>query len=193
MVPRLITTPFDRDGWLFEIKWDGFRAIAEKDQTGVKLYSRNHRDFTKRFPPIAHAVADLQVSVILDGEIVALDEHGHAHFEWLTKRGKQHGILMYFVFDLLRLGTTDLRQEPLAKRKQLLQGLLTGHARVQYVEHVTTHGTAMFNAAVKLGLEGIIAKHPASPYTEGPRDNWHWQKIKNKEYKRKEKIEFRRR
>jgi bifunctional non-homologous end joining protein LigD len=116
MVPRLITIPFDRDGWLFEIKWDGFRAIAERDETGVKLYSRNHRNFTKRFPPITQAVAALKHNVILDGEIVALDDRGHARFEWLVKRGRQHGILMYFVFDLLYRDTHDLQNEPLAQR-----------------------------------------------------------------------------
>jgi bifunctional non-homologous end joining protein LigD len=116
MVPRLITIPFDRDGWLFEIKWDGFRAIAERDETGVKLYSRTHRHFPKRFPPITQAVAALKHNVILDGEIVALDDRGHARFEWLVKRGRQHGILMYFVFDLLYRDTHDLQNEPLAQR-----------------------------------------------------------------------------
>jgi ATP-dependent DNA ligase len=116
MVPRLITTQFDRDGWLFEIKWDGFRAIAERDETGVKLYSRNHRNFTKRFPPITQAVAALKHNV---GEIVALDDRGHARFEWLVKRGRQHGILMYFVFDLLYRDTHDLQNEPLAQRNNI--------------------------------------------------------------------------
>ena len=95
-----VPTPFDREGWLFEIKWDGFRAIAEKDQTGTVLYSRNHRDFTKRFPPIVQAVSALKDNVILDGEIVALDDRGHARFEWLVNRGPQKGILIYHVFDL---------------------------------------------------------------------------------------------
>ena len=88
MVARLVRDPFDREGWLFELKWDGFRAIAEKDKLGVRLYSRNQNDFTKRFPVIAQAVKALD-NVILDGEIVALDEHGHPRFEWLVNRGKQ--------------------------------------------------------------------------------------------------------
>jgi bifunctional non-homologous end joining protein LigD len=134
MVARLVPTPFDREGWLFEIKWDGFRAIAEKDQTGTVLYSRNHRDFTKRFPPIVQAVSALKDNVILDGEIVALDDRGHARFEWLVNRGPQKGILIYHVFDLLQLGSTDLRNEPLSKRKQQLQDVLKGHNRLQYVE-----------------------------------------------------------
>ena len=90
MVARLVGEPFDREGWFFELKWDGFRAIAEKDKQGVRLYSRNQNDFKKRFPVIAQAVSALD-NVILDGEIVALDEHGHPRFEWLVNRGPQKG------------------------------------------------------------------------------------------------------
>jgi bifunctional non-homologous end joining protein LigD len=72
MVAKLVKEPFDREGWFFELKWDGFRAIAEKDNLGVQLYSRNQNDFKKRFPVIAQAVSALD-NVILDGEIVGLD------------------------------------------------------------------------------------------------------------------------
>jgi len=92
MVARLVRDPFDREGWLFELKWDGFRTIAETDGTnGVKLYSRNQKDFKKRFSPIADALAKLKKAAILDGELVALDEHGHPRFEWLLNRGPQKG------------------------------------------------------------------------------------------------------
>ena len=94
MVARLEQVPVDRKGWLFELKWDGFRAIAEKDKLGVRLYSRNQYDFTKGFPVIAQAVAALE-NVTLDGEIVALDEPGHPRFEWLVNRGTQKGVLVY--------------------------------------------------------------------------------------------------
>ena len=114
MVARLVRDPFDREGWLFELKWDGFRAIAETDGSGgVKLYSRRSNDFKKRFPPITDALANLKKVIILDGEIVALDERGHPRFEWLVKRGPQKGTLVYYVFDLLKLGEVDLRGEPL--------------------------------------------------------------------------------
>ena len=98
LVARLVRDPFDRAGWLFELKWDGFRAIAEKDKLGVRLYSLNQNDFTKRFPVIAEAVGALD-NVMLDGEIMALDDHGHPRFEWLINRGKQKGALVYHVFD----------------------------------------------------------------------------------------------
>jgi len=189
MVARLVRDPFDREGWFFELKWDGFRAIAAKDNAGVRLYSRNQNDFTKRFPVIAQAVSALD-NVILDGEIVALDEHGHPRFEWLVNRGTQKGVLVYYVFDFLRLGDKDLRSEPLSRRKSLLHKLLRKNDTLRYVDHITTEGVATFAGALALGLEGIVAKDAASPYVEGPRVTGHWLKIKDKNYERKEKIEF---
>ena len=97
---------------MFELKWDGFRAIAEEDKLGIRLYSRKHNDFNKTFPTIAHAVKALD-NVILDGEICTLDEHGHPRFEWLVNRGPQKGTIVYYVFDLLRLGDKDLGSQPL--------------------------------------------------------------------------------
>ncbi len=122
-VARLVRDPFDRNGWLFELKWDGFRAIGETDpQGGPRLYSRRHNDFKNRFPPIAQALADLKTQAVFDGEIVALDDTGHPRFEWLVNHGSQQGTLVYYVFDLLKLGDVDLRGEPLFKRLASLQG-----------------------------------------------------------------------
>lgn len=191
MVAKLVKDPFDREGWLFELKWDGFRAIAEKDKLGIRLYSRNHNDFKKRFPVIAQAISALD-HVTLDGEIVALDEHGHPRFEWLVNRGPQKGTIVYYVFDLLRLGDKDLRPEPLYRRKSLLQKLLRKNDTLRYVDHVETQGLAMYAGALALGLEGIVAKDSKSPYVEGPAENRYWLKIKNKDFERKEPVEFRR-
>jgi bifunctional non-homologous end joining protein LigD len=166
MVAKLVRDPFDREGWLFELKWDGFRSVAEKDKTGVRLYSGRQNDFTKRFPAIADEVKALD-NVILDGEICALDEHGHPRFEWLINRGPQRGKLVYYVFDLLRIGDKDLRSEPLYRRKKLLQKLLRKNNTLRYVDHVENHGLAMFAGALALGLEGIVAKDGQSPYIEG--------------------------
>src|SRR5262245_9440259 len=149
MVAKLVRDPFDRDGWLFELKWDGFRCIAEKDRQGRRLYSRNQNDFTKRFHVIAEQVSALD-NVILDGELCALDEHGHPRFEWLVNRGPQRGKLVYYVFDLLRLGDKDLRIEPLFRRKKLLQKLLRKNDTLRYVDHIENDGLAMFAGALTL-------------------------------------------
>jgi bifunctional non-homologous end joining protein LigD len=154
--------------------------------------TRDHNDFKKRFPPIAQALGELGRPTILDGEIVALDEKGHPRFEWLVNRGPQRGTLVYYVFDLLMLDGKDLRQLPLLKRKQRLGRLVTGHPRLLEVEHIENEGIAMFAGALALRLEGVVAKDAKSPYVEGPRVTWHWQKVKNKEYKRQGKVEFRR-
>lgn len=156
----------------------------------VSLYSRRHNDFTKRFPTITEALAELKRPAILDGEIVALDDRGHSRFEWLVNRGPQKGTLVYYVFDLLMVDGKDLRQLPLQKRKQKLARLLVGHPRLLQVEHIENEGIAMFAGALALGLEGIVAKNSTSPYVEGPRVTWHWQKVKNKDYQRQEKVDF---
>ncbi len=190
MVVRLVRDPFDREGWFFELKWDGFRAIAETDgKRNIELYSRNRNDFKKRFQLIVEALASLKRPAILDGEIVALDEHGHSRFGWLVNRGPQRGTLVYYVFDLLMLDGKDPRQLPLLKRKQRLAKLLTGHPRLLEVEHIANGGLSMFAGVLALGLEGIVAKDAKSPYVEGPALTWHWQKIKNGNYQQ-EKIEF---
>jgi bifunctional non-homologous end joining protein LigD len=156
MVARLVRS-VRPPGLVVRAEVDGFRTIAETDRTeGVKLYSRNHNDFKKRFPPIADALANLKESAILDGEIVALDEHGHPRFEWLVNSGPQKGTLVYYVFDLLKLGDVELCGEPLGRRKKLLEKFLKGNPRLLYVEHVEREGLAMFAGALALGVEGHL-------------------------------------
>jgi bifunctional non-homologous end joining protein LigD len=151
------------------------------------LYSRNQNDFKKRFPTIAHAVKALD-NVILDGEICALDEQGHPRFEWLVNRGPQQGKLVYYVFDLLRLGDKDLRSEPLYRRKSLIQKILKKNDTLATT--INNRRTNHVRRSLGAGQEGIVAKDPTSPYVQGPIQTWHWQKIKNKDY-RQGKVEFR--
>ena len=102
MLCRQVREPFDRPGWIFEVKWDGFRTIAEVDGGKVSLYSRRLNSFNGRFSQIAKSLEGLGHNAILDGGIVAVDEEGHPRFEWLFHRGKGgKGQLVYFVFDLL--------------------------------------------------------------------------------------------
>ena len=167
MIARQVTDPFDRDGWYFELKWDGFRTIAEKDRQGVQLYSRNQNDFMKRFPVIAEAVRSLD-NVVLDGEICALDEHGHPRFAWLLNRGRQQGKLVYHVFDLLQVGDFDLRLEPLHRRKKLLQKILRKNDTLRYVEHIENNGIATFAAAIVLKQEGVRRQRQKQPLHRRP-------------------------
>src|SRR5262245_32008312 len=101
MVAKLVKEPFDRLDWFFELKWDGFRAIAETDGKGqVKLYSRRHNSFNKRFPTIVDELARSPHQAIIDGEIVAQDDTGFPRFEWLVNRGPQKGAIVFYCFDL---------------------------------------------------------------------------------------------
>jgi len=191
MVARLVRDPFDRPSWLFELKWDGFRAIAETDGKGkVDLYSRNHNSFNERFPVVVQEIAKLKHEVIFDGEVVALDERGFPRFDWLVDRGQEHGTLVYYVFDLLNLDGKDWRQRPLMERKQRLRGLLDSlrSPRLLYVDHFEGTGRGMFGWVLGMKMEGLVAKDANSPYVEGPRETWHWQKVMNKHYKRQGKV-----
>ena len=98
---------------------------------------------------------------------------------------------VYYVFDLLRLGDKDLRSQPLSRRKSLLQKLLRKNDTIRDVDHITTEGIATYAGALAMGLEGIVAKNTKSPYIGGPTQTWHWQKIKNRDYKRQRKVKFR--
>jgi bifunctional non-homologous end joining protein LigD len=178
MLATLVDEPFDRKRWLFEIKWDGYRAIAEVGPTGVELYSRNDKPFAGRFAPIVESLEKLKHEAVLDGEIVAVDQDGISRFQLLQNYQKTgNGNLHYFVFDLLSLDGRDLRGLPLEERKRLLEKSIKGLPRVSCSEHVLEHGIAFFEVAQAKGLEGIIAKNATSPYREGMRGH-DWLKIK---------------
>ena len=125
MLCRQVKEPFDRPGWIFQVKWDGFRTIAEVDGDGVSLYSRRLNSFNGRFSQVARYLESLGHTAVLDGEIVALDDAGHPRFEWLFHRGKGgKGQLVYFVFDLLYLDGNDMTREPLHRRKSRLKRIV---------------------------------------------------------------------
>lgn len=191
MLCKLVKQPFDRPGWIYEIKWDGFRTIAEVGVAGIRLYSRNQNSLNKRFEEIVRSLKQLKYEAVLDGEVVALDEQGHSRFEWLFSRnGRSKGRLIYYVFDLLFLDGQDLRTFPLHRRKALLKRMLRNVPGVLYVDHIEEHGKEFFRLASERGLEGIVAKDKRSPYVSG-RGTDHWLKIKNPGFQRKEPVEFR--
>jgi bifunctional non-homologous end joining protein LigD len=178
MLATFVDQPFDRPDWFFEVKWDGYRAIAEIEKVKVRLYSRRFLPFETKFAAVARALRGFAHDAVLDGEIVALDAQGRSHFQLLQNYQKTGaGTLVYYVFDLLYLDGTDLRAQPLRRRKELLAPLLKESSTLRLSEHIEEKGVAFFEAAAKQGLEGIIAKNAASPYREGIR-SWDWLKIK---------------
>ena len=175
-VPRQI--PAERTGWLHEIKHDGFRILARKDATGVRLITRAGNDFSSRFPFIAMAVAKLPIrSCLIDGEAIVCDENGLAVFELIRRHGALASAVLC-AFDLLELDGRDLRREPIEKRKALLAKLLK-RQQVSIVlnEHFDEDGAAVYRAACQLGCEGIVSKRLGSPYRSGR--SKYWVKVKN--------------
>lgn len=182
MLAALADHPFSDPEWLFEIKWDGVRALAWIEDGAVTLRSRNAVDITARYPEL-HKLPEALAArrAILDGEIVALDAHGHSDFERLQERMHVRAPgerllaqvpVVYFVFDLLYCDGYDLRRSPLLQRKQLLQGLLQPSDRFRYSDHQLEHGKELFELAKEKGLEGIVAKRAASSYVSERGPNW---------------------
>lgn len=178
MLCTLIDEPFDRDGWIFEMKWDGYRAIASKAQNEISLYSRAGNDFIQHYPPIAEALRALKHDVILDGEIIVTDSDGIPHFEQLQNwRKDPQGNIIYCAFDILWCDGRDIRDMPLIVRKQLLKSLLPERSLLRYSDHIEDRGTKLFEQVKRRGLEGVVAKKADSLYSENNRGDA-WLKIK---------------
>jgi bifunctional non-homologous end joining protein LigD len=169
---------FDDPNWIFEIKWDGFRAIAEVHNDKINLYSRNLLSFNERFAEIVKALRGHKLNAVLDGEVVVLDSKGKSHFQLLQDyQEHRRGRLVYYVFDILFYKGKDLRRLPLLERKKILKKILPRNAHIKYSDHIAEHGKKFFAAAKKGGLEGILAKDAQSPYRSGVRSR-EWLKIK---------------
>jgi bifunctional non-homologous end joining protein LigD len=178
MLATLDNEPFDDPDWLFEIKWDGYRAIASLNKGKVDLMSRNNISL-KKFTPVADALEDIKVNAVLDGEIVVLDEEGHASFQMLQQWAKeQKGFICYQVFDLLWYDGYDLTDLPLIERKRILQNILPENEYIKYCDHILERGKDMYALSEQMGIEGIIAKKINSSYTQGVRSK-SWLKLKN--------------
>lgn len=175
--------PFTKPGWLLETKLDGYRLLAEKVDGRVELETRGRISANRQFPEIAGALAALPGSFILDGEVCCVDAHGIPVFEQLQAGRKRApgNRLVYFVFDLLMLKGKDLRGSTLLDRKRALRRLIPSqHATLGYVDHIADGGFEVFERAVEMGLEGIVAKRAAGKYVGGRA--WDWLKFKPKGY-----------
>ena len=179
MLAKESTEVFDSKEWLYEIKWDGYRAIAELSSTEIKLYSRNGNDFSQNYPLIVDELKKIKHDAILDGEIVVLNEDGFPDFQKIQHYEDNTNFpLCYYVFDLLMLDGKDIKHLPLTDRKELLKNVLPKNEVIRFSDHVMESGREFFNAAVQNNLEGIMAKKADGEYHEGARSN-EWLKIKN--------------
>ena len=185
MLGRLARDSFDSSKHIFELKWDGMRALAFIEGGELKINSRNGRNITSQFPELAEMPSQVKSdSVVLDGEIVCLDEDNRPSFARLQTRiqAKKIGLrrshpVHFIAFDLLYTGGRSVMKEPLVKRKNRLHEVLTATEIVQACEFVEADGMAFFQATCDLGLEGIMAKEKSSIYIPGQRSP-HWLKIK---------------
>jgi bifunctional non-homologous end joining protein LigD len=184
MLATLEERPFSGPDWIFEIKYDGVRVLAERDGDTVELYGRNGTLITKRYPELRDALKRLPVDrFVIDGEIVALDERGQPSFQKLQARMHltsshdiQRGMIAApvegFFFDCLALDGHDLRSLPLLDRKECLKRFLPFLGQVRYSDHIAKAGEAFFEAASERGLEGIVAKKANSRYVAGRSRDW---------------------
>lgn len=186
MLATLVSEAFDDPDWMFEVKWDGYRALLTLPLEGEPtLLSRSGHDFLAKFPELRNLPASFtERPLIVDGEIIVLDESGMPSFQALQGILDRHGrraqapapSLTFVVFDLLYGGGRDLRKEPLEARKERLKRLLSGDGPVAFSEHVVGEGKRLFASAQSSALEGIMAKRRTSQYVGGR--SREWQKIK---------------
>src|SRR5437867_4827529 len=179
--------PFDDPEWIYELKYDGFRALAVIEHGRAQLISRNGHPFAS-FSALAESISDSlpNVRAVIDGEICSLDRRGRPQFKnLLFHRGNPP---CFFAFDLLTCDGRDLRPERLLDRKQELRRLLTRSpmtSPLKYTEYIDGHGTALFQRVCELDLEGIVAKQKSAPYVT-EREHSTWFKILNREYSQKD-------
>ncbi len=181
--PMLATSydkPFDDPEWIYEVKWDGYRALAYINKRKAELKSRNNNSFNEKFFPVYEAVRHWPVNAVVDGEVVLVNEEGLSQFHQLEEwKDVENGELVYYVFDLLWLNGYDLRHLPLVERRNILQLLVPEDSAIRFSESFPERGTEFFASAEKLGIEGIIAKKADSTYVANSRTR-NWLKIKTK-------------
>ena len=186
MLSKLAQGPFNDPKWIFEVKLDGYRAIAEIENGEAILYSRNLISFNKKYPTIVESLKSIPHNAIIDGEVVVMDEKGISNFQLLQQyETNPVNNLFFFVFDLLYLDGFDLRNATLIERKKYLKEILDGQEIIKYSDHIAEKGKEFFELAKSNKLEGIMAKRADSVYkTDARSENW----LKIKLYKTQEAV-----
>lgn len=186
MLARLTRQPFDSTDHLFELKWDGIRALVFRDGGKLRMQSRDLKDLTPLFPELSTLHKSIEADdTVLDGELVCFDDEGRPSLGLMQRRLKRQSEgrivrnpkVHFVAFDLLFLGGISVMEEPLSLRKTLLQEVLNPSDNVQACEFIDSEGKAFFQATWDLGLEGIMAKDKSGVYLAGKR-SLGWQKIK---------------
>ena len=182
MLAKLVDDPFSNPEWIFETKWDGFRSICFIQKGKARFVSRNQLEMTQQYPELANIAKQVDArEAILDGEIVALDEHGMPRFQLLQPRvGRKSGIealrgkgqIVYYVFDLLYRDGYNLMSCELVERKTELERILRPAPSVKLSDHIVGDGERFFKEVEKFHLEGMIAKRAASPYIQRRSSDW---------------------
>jgi bifunctional non-homologous end joining protein LigD len=179
MLATLVDEPFDDPDWVYEVKWDGYRALGFINKGEVELLSRNKKTFDEKFYPIYDILQDWKINAVIDGEILVLNDKGVSNFGNLQNwRSEADGELVYYVFDLLWYDGKNLMGLSLIQRQAILKEILpTDDDRIRLSKVFNASGTDFFNAAERMGLEGIIAKKASSTYSPDLRSK-EWLKIK---------------
>lgn len=177
----LADAPFDNPDWLFETKFDGYRALAQIQDQKAKLISRNGFIFNTKYPDIVTSLQQFTENLILDGEIVVEDAKGNSRFQWLQnwEEHPEKGKIQFYVFDILYFNGFDLRRIELEHRKKILKALLLPFENISYSEHHIGSGISFFKQAKEKGSEGMMAKKRDSIYHTNSRSK-DWLKIKSK-------------
>ncbi|RWJ96505.1 RNA ligase family protein [Mesorhizobium sp.] len=174
LMPTLVEKPPEGDGWIHEVKFDGYRSQIVRDAGGVRIFTRRGLDWTSKYRDLSHAAAALDVeSAIIDGEIVVLNEAGLSDFAELRKpiTRRQHDL--YFVaFDLLHLNGHDLVDMPLIDRRDILEALIPTDRRIQFSQALPGDARSIFDLVEQAGLEGMVSKRKDRKYRSGPSTNW---------------------
>jgi bifunctional non-homologous end joining protein LigD len=170
MLATLVARPFDKPGWIYEEKYDGYRILAYKEGSQVTLVSRNGKDRTHTFSAVADGVGKLPAkTLLLDGEVVAFDRHEVSHFQ-LLQQGKVSP--SYAVFDCLYRNGYDLRKAPLSERRSVLQKTVPDKGTIFLSRQLSKDGIRAYEEAKEKNYEGLVAKDLASPYIEQRSSKW---------------------
>jgi len=178
MLATLTDKPFDDDGWIFELKLDGYRIIAARGDDKTELYSRRGNSYTSKYKTIADELSTINAKFVIDGEVCFVDKTGRADFQKLQNEERGQDSLHYYVFDIIWLNGHDLRSLPLTERKKLLKVLLKDPPEhINLLEYIERDGRKYYEDAEKKQEEGIIAKRANGKYYPGERVK-DWLKIK---------------